>query len=134
MSDTSPSAGSILIVGASRGLGHAMAGEYLKRGWTVVGTVRGTARTQLHDLADASAGRVEIETVDICQPEQVAALHERLAGRVFDTLFVNAGTTNDERDTIADVTTEEFVRVMVTNALSPMRVVERLRDLVPGRG
>ncbi len=29
------------------------------------------------------------------------------------------------------VSTEEFVRVMVTNALSPMRVVEAFQDLVP---
>ena len=128
-------AGTILIVGASRGLGHAMAAEYLKRGWNVVGTVRGAgARTKLHDLAEAFAGRVEIETVDICEPTQVAALRDRLSGRVLQTLFVNAGVTNDERETIAEVTTDEFVRVMVTNALSPMRVVEKLEDLVPPTG
>jgi hypothetical protein len=35
------------------------------------------------------------------------------------TLFVNAGTTNDETETIGNgnVTTHEFVRVMVANAL-----------------
>ena len=125
----------ILIIGASRGLGHAIAAEYLKRGWKVVGTVRGgRARTMLHDLADEFEGLVEIEVVDICEPDQVTALRARLSGRVFDTLFVNAGTTNDERETIADVTTDEFVRVMVTNALSPMRVVEKLQDLVPATG
>ncbi len=31
---------------------------------------------------------------------------------------------------IADVSTDEFIRMMVTNALSPMRVVESLQDLV----
>ena len=45
-----------------------------------------------------------------------------LSGRIFDMLFVNAGTTNDPTETIGDVTTDEFVRVMITNALSPMRV------------
>jgi NAD(P)-dependent dehydrogenase (short-subunit alcohol dehydrogenase family) len=49
-------------------------------------------------------------------------------------LFVNAGVTNDPRQTIADVSTEEFVRVMVTNALSPMRVIEALHDLVTPTG
>jgi NAD(P)-dependent dehydrogenase (short-subunit alcohol dehydrogenase family) len=49
-------------------------------------------------------------------------------------LFVNAGVTNDPKETIAEVTTEEFVRVMVTNALSPMRVVEALADLVAAQG
>jgi NAD(P)-dependent dehydrogenase (short-subunit alcohol dehydrogenase family) len=42
----------------------------------------------------------------------------------------NAGVTNNPDETIAEVATEEFVRVMVTNALSPMRVVETLFDLV----
>ncbi|TCK24283.1 SDR family oxidoreductase [Pseudonocardia endophytica] len=124
----------ILIVGASRGLGHAMAAEFLERGWNVVGTVRGTARTALHDLADAHPGRVGVETLDITEPDRIAALRERLSGRRFEILFVNAGTTNDESTLIGDVSTEDFVTVMVTNALGPMRVIERLQDLVTPAG
>jgi NAD(P)-dependent dehydrogenase (short-subunit alcohol dehydrogenase family) len=128
-------AGTILLIGASRGLGHAMAAEFLKKGWNVVGTVRGGGnRTMLHDLADEFEGRVEIEIVDIREPDQVAALRDRLSGRVFDMLFVNAGVTNNEKETIGDVTTAEFVRVMVTNSLSPMRVIESLQDLVTATG
>ena len=136
MSDAGSSgpAYSILIIGASRGLGHAIAAEFLERGWTVVGTVRGDGRTKLHDLADTFPGRVAIEHVDICEPDQVAALRGRLSGRVFDILFVNAGVTNDVNETIADVTTQEFVRVMVTNSLSPMRVLESLEGCVPATG
>jgi NAD(P)-dependent dehydrogenase (short-subunit alcohol dehydrogenase family) len=124
----------ILIIGASRGLGLAMAAEFLTKGWTVVGTVRGGSRTRLHDLADEVPGRVDIEFLDICAPDQLAALRDRLSGRVFDMLFVNAGVTNDPTETIAEVTTEEFVRVMVTNALSPMRVLESLEPLVSATG
>ena len=126
---------SILLIGASRGLGHAMAAEFLKKDWNVVGTVRpnGT-RTKLHDLADQFEGRVEIELLDIREPDQIAALRHRLSGRVFDILFVNAGVTNDPNETIAEVTTEEFVRVMVTNSLSPMRIIESLQDLVAPAG
>jgi NAD(P)-dependent dehydrogenase (short-subunit alcohol dehydrogenase family) len=120
----------LLLIGASRGLGYAMAEEFLKRGWHVVGTVRGDSSTRLHDLAQGASGRLEVETVDITEPEQVATLRERLTTRRFDLLFVNAGVKNDDRETIADVSTEEFVRVLVTNTLSPMRVVERLQDLV----
>ena len=124
----------LLLIGASRGLGYAMAQEFLKHGWNVVGTVRGEARTRLHDLSEASGGRVEIETIDITVSEQIAALRSRLAERSFDMLFVNAGVTNNPNETIGEVTTEEFVRVMVTNALSPMRVVEALHDLVTPDG
>jgi len=122
----------ILLIGASRGLGHAMAAELLKKGWNVVGTTRPIeGRTQLHDLAEENQGRVEVETVDICELEQIAPLRARLSGRAFDILFVNAGTANaNPNDTIAEVSNEEFIRVMVTNALGPMRVVEALQDLV----
>lgn len=132
---SSISTGSILIIGASRGLGHAMAEEFFKNGWNVVGTIRGAAtRTKLHDLVDRSDGRVTIETLDINEPAQLASLSERVAGRLFDILFVNAGTTNDPNETIGEVTTEEFIRVMVTNALSPMRTVEGLEHLVSPNG
>jgi NAD(P)-dependent dehydrogenase (short-subunit alcohol dehydrogenase family) len=126
----------ILLVGASRGLGHAMAAELLKKGWHVVGTTRPVeGRTQLHDLADENQGRIEIEAVDICEPEQIAALRARLSGRVFDILFVNAGTANaNPNDTIGEVPTDEFISVMVTNALGPMRTIEALQDLVPHDG
>jgi NAD(P)-dependent dehydrogenase (short-subunit alcohol dehydrogenase family) len=124
----------VLIIGASRGLGYALAAEYLARGWQVTATVRGARRTDLHDLAGSSAGRLVVETVDITVPGEVAALHGRLAQATFDLLFVNAGVTNGPDETIANVSTATFVRLMVTNALSPMRVVEALQDLVAPKG
>ncbi len=125
----------ILLIGASRGLGHAMAEEFIGKGWHVVGTVRAGARTALHDLADAHPGQLEIETLDITANDQLHALRHRLAQRVFDVLFVNAGTTNaDPTQTIGQVSTEEFVNLMITNALSPMRVLETLADRVRPEG
>jgi NAD(P)-dependent dehydrogenase (short-subunit alcohol dehydrogenase family) len=122
-----------LIIGASRGLGLALAGEYLRRGWQVTATVRGAGRTALHELAGSSGGRLAVETVDITVPEQVVSLHERLAGTRFGLLCVNAGISNGDVD-ITEVPTETFIKVMVTNALSPMRVVEAFQDLVPAQG
>ena len=134
--DSPQTAPTILIVGAGRGLGHAMAEEFLTKGWNVIGTVRpGTPRAKLHDLAETANGRLEIHTLDINEPAQIAALRSRLAGRPLEILFVNAGiTAADQHVKIGDVTTEEFVSVMITNALSPMRVIESLQDLVPATG
>ncbi|MGF6468997.1 SDR family NAD(P)-dependent oxidoreductase [Paraburkholderia youngii] len=123
----------VLLIGASRGLGFAMVEEYLKRGWRVIATGRQNSTTRLLQLAKTYAA-LEVETVDITIPGQVAALRSRLEGRPIDILFVNAGVKNDDSETIADVSTDEFVRVMVTNALSPMRVVEALQDLVRPTG
>lgn len=132
MSSPSPT---ILIAGASRGLGLALAAEFLARGWHVIGTVRGTARTDLHDLVDRHPGRVEIEQLDITAAAQIAALAKRLAGRTLDMLFVNAGaTTHDPHIHMADVADDEFARVMATNVLGPIRVIQALGPLVPAGG
>lgn len=131
----SPSTGSTaLIIGASRGLGLALAEEYLRRGWHVVASVRGHDQTPLHALAARSEGRLEIETVDIVDPDQVTALRQRLAARSFDLLFVNAGVANGPEETISKTSTDEFIRVMVTNTLSPMRLIEAFESLVPATG
>jgi len=132
---TSPTSGRrVLLIGASRGLGLALAKEWAQGGRQVVATVRGAGRTPLHELAETSAGQIEIESVDITDPTQIAALHDRLADRMFDMLFVNAGVTNEPEGTVAEASTEEFVRVMVTNALSPLRVIEALQDRVEPAG
>jgi NAD(P)-dependent dehydrogenase (short-subunit alcohol dehydrogenase family) len=124
----------VLLIGASRGLGLALAQEWAGGGRHVVATVRGSGRTPLHDLADTCAGHIEIETVDVTEPAQIAALHDRLADRMFDLLFVNAGVASQPPETVAQTSTGEFARVMVTNALSPLRVIEALQDLVEPAG
>jgi NAD(P)-dependent dehydrogenase (short-subunit alcohol dehydrogenase family) len=96
--------------------------------------VRGTSRSPLHDLADANPEQLEIEQLDVTEPDQITALHDRLGDRKFDLLFVNAGVTNEPEGTVAETTTEEFSRVMVTNALSPLRVIEALQDHVEADG
>ena len=128
----SENAPTILLVGASRGLGAAMAGEFAARGWNVVATVRGPARTKLHDVADLPPGRIAIEQLDVTKRDQIAVLHERLSGQTFDMLFVNAGIANLEKHnaTMADLSPDEFTDVMITNVLGVMSAVELLQDLV----
>src|SRR5208282_3818522 len=103
----------LLLIGASRGLGFALAEQYLQRGWHVVATQRAPGNSNLPALAKTHRSQLEIETVDIVYPEQVNALRARLGQRSFDMLFVNVGVKNDDSETIATVSTDEFVRVMV---------------------
>jgi NAD(P)-dependent dehydrogenase (short-subunit alcohol dehydrogenase family) len=123
-----------LIIGASRGLGLALCEEFIRRGWQVTGTVRGDPPAKLHALAERCDDALTIEHVDITEPETVAALRQRLEGRRFDLLFVNAGILSDTEHSVAEITTDAFTRLMVTNALSPLRTLERLEDLIAPRG
>lgn len=124
-----------LIVGASRGLGLAMAVEYASRGWLVIATARGEANTPLHDLARDSYGRVEVETLDITNRDQILSLRQHLSERHIDLLFVNAGVaTRDTEVSALDVSDAEFIQVMTTNVLAPLRVLEAFESLVPNTG
>ena len=121
-----------LVVGASRTIGLALTSELTHRGWNVVATVRGHEPAALPQLAEQTGRRVTVEHLDIIEPPQISALRERLGDTTLELLFVNAGITGDNQP-VGEVPTDVFVEVMVTNALSPMRVVEGLGPLVaPG--
>lgn len=116
-----------LIVGASRGLGRAIAEAYARRGARVVGTVR-TSGTALPD-------GVEPERLDLTDPEQITALRARLDDRSFDLLFVVAGVSLAPRgEAGAAISTRDFETTMNTNVLGVMRTVEALQDLVDPTG
>ena len=122
-----------LILGASRGLGLAMAEEWLKRGAKVIATQRRASR-DLSELQDRHPGNLEIETVDVVEAASVHRLRERLGGHRIDLLVVNAGICKAREETPSTVDERDFVDMMLTNALGPMRAVELFESLVPASG
>ncbi len=122
-----------LVVGASRGLGLALAEEWASRGWHVIATVRGEA-PGLEALRRRYPSAQKVEHTDIIKADDVRALGKRLIGRPVDVLFVNAGISKSNEKTPADDVDGDFVDMMLTNALGPMRVVEVLQHLVPPGG
>ena len=116
----------VLLIGASRGLGLGLAGELASRGWQVIATARDPAKaTELAALTERT-GRVEIEKLDMDDVGQLEALATRIAGRHLDLLFVNAGISGPRDQSVADLAREDVAKVMWTNALSPVRVAGRL--------
>ena len=111
-----------LVVGASRGLGLVLVTELDRRGWEVIATTRnGTVPKK----------GMRTEQLEMTDDAQIAALHDRADGPL-DLLFVNAAI-NQGNLPISEVPTAMFAEVMITNALSPLRVLEGLHDLVkPG--
>jgi NAD(P)-dependent dehydrogenase (short-subunit alcohol dehydrogenase family) len=69
----------VLILGASRGLGLAMAEEWLKRDAKVIATQR-SASPGLSGLQGRYPGSVEIATVDIVEAATVHTLREASEG------------------------------------------------------
>ncbi|WP_322048364.1 SDR family NAD(P)-dependent oxidoreductase [Paraburkholderia sp. J67] len=125
----------VLIAGASRGIGLGLVREYLARGFRVIATERTHAvNSKLGEIASQKNAALSVEILDINEPAQIDALAEKLRGTQLDVLFVNAGVSDDPSQTIGEISSEEFNWVMTTNALSPLRVIEKLSPFVSANG
>lgn len=112
---------SILIIGASRGLGLGLASEFTAQGWAVTATVRSTAQqAPLHELG------ARVEHLEMTDPASLEQLAGRLDGQRFDVIFVNAGVAGPAHHSTAQATADEMGKLFLTNAIAPLRVAERL--------
>jgi NAD(P)-dependent dehydrogenase (short-subunit alcohol dehydrogenase family) len=124
----------ILLAGASRGLGLGLAGEFLGRGWNVIATVRSPAKAvDLQQLKLAHPGMLAIETLDIADAASIQGLSKAMNGRVIDMLFVVAGMSAQGRTPIQDMPASQIGLEFVTNATAPIALAETLLgQIAPG--
>ena len=122
-----------LIVGGSRGIGLGLVAEHLKRGWDVTTTVR-TGSAEVDALAREANGRLAVDKADITNPAEVSALAGRLAGQSYDLLFLNAGIMAGRGAALVDVPDGDVVSIFMTNAISPIRVADKLIGTVAPKG
>ncbi len=132
--DASPAATrSVLLIGASRGLGLGLTKLFAARGWNVVATERSNS-AGLKSAAANAAGRIRIERLDINNHDEVKQLHRRLSDELFDVLFIIAGVHDDTTKPIHKVPVPEAARLFITNAHSPVYVAETIFDRLKPRG
>ncbi len=116
----------ILLAGASRGLGLGLAAEYLSRGWQVVATARTPDKAEgLAKLAAQRPGALSVEQLDVAEPASVKALAGRMSGRTLDVLFVVAGI-NANSSPVHEVSGQDVAREFTTNATAPIGLAEAL--------
>ena len=118
---------SILLVGASRGLGLGLAREYLARGWKVIATARDPARTgELAELAAAHKDALRVERFDVVDAAAPGRLVATLAGTRPDVLFIVAGQASQANAPIHAASADIAAREFVTNSYAPPVVAEAL--------
>ena len=124
-----PSQHTALLLGASRGLGLGLAGEYLARGWRVVATARDNG-AKLEALEKNAKGNLRIERVDIADADGVSELRETLEDEKLDLLFLVAGISGSVPKPLHAVSPDEAARVFLTNAYFPIAAAEAFADLL----
>lgn len=113
---------SILIVGASRGLGLGLVAEHLKRGFDVIATVRKTGdEPALKALPGAE--RLTIHHADVTSDADIARLAAALPTPL-DIVFINAGVSGPK--SVTGATADELNDVMQTNVFGPVRLAHAL--------
>jgi NAD(P)-dependent dehydrogenase (short-subunit alcohol dehydrogenase family) len=116
----------ILVTGASRGIGLELAKQYADEGADVIATCRTPGKAKaLNDLVKA-ARNVRVAPLDVTDAKSVKALAEDLGNTPIDILINNAGigTPRGTQDY------EARLAVFRTNTLGPWIVSEALRDNV----
>ncbi|PLV49006.1 SDR family oxidoreductase [Erwinia sp. E602] len=111
-----------LIIGASRGIGLGLATTLAERGWQVTATTRGAT-----PHTDANIAWL---TLDINRQQQRDELAEALAGRQFDTIFINAGVFGPAAQDLTQTSDDELAALFLSNAISPVRCATQLLPLV----
>ena len=113
----------VVITGANRGIGLALARLYQSRGDRVFAACRQTS-PGLDDI-----GVEVIKGIDVTREDSLQALQKALRGVTIDLLINNAGILNNEK--LGDLDVEAIRRQFEVNALAPLRITERLAPQMP---
>lgn len=122
----------VLITGASRGLGLGFVTRYLERGERVFAVVRRVARdAPWQDLAAHHPGRLSVLTLDLADSASFAAFAADLASLTpaLDVLVNNAGVlASGER--LGALTGEPLLEGFRINAMAPLLLTQALTPML----
>ena len=116
----------VVIVGATSGIGYEVAKELLKQGWKV--GIAGRRKEELEALKETATDRIEMEVLDVTQPDAAEGLHrliDKLGGMDLFLLSSGIGFQNSLLDATIELNTtrtnvEGFTR-MTTAAFDYFR-------------
>ena len=117
----------VLIIGASRGIGLALARQYAAAGDRVIATAR--SDDDLRTLRELGAQGLR---VDVADPASISGLAWQLDGEKIDIALYVAGVTS-HGDATQPPTREAFDTVMHANVLGAMQAIPQVAPLLaPG--
>jgi len=117
----------VLITGASRGLGFEFARQYAADGWRVIATYRDSVGGgTLSDLGN----RVYVHALDVTDHDHIQALARTLKRESIDLLLNNAGIYGPRPQPLGGVDYDAWTEVIRVNAMAALKVCECFVDHV----
>ena len=116
-----------VITGANRGLGLEFARVYLAAGWTVHAGCRNPIRA---DELKKLKGDLHIHALNVDDPKDAKALAKSLGSEPIDLLLNNAGIYGKRDLKVGGFDHDEFLNVLKTNVVAPIRLAEALVENV----
>jgi len=114
---------SVLISGANRGIGLALARSYAADGWVVHACARDPdLATELRGVL----GHVTLHRLDVTDAGEIAALKTALDGVPLDVVINNAGVFGGRGAGLGHLDPETWARVLQVNTIAPIKVAEAL--------
>tara|TARA_A100001037_G_scaffold304877_1_gene343150 strand:+ start:834 stop:1499 length:666 start_codon:yes stop_codon:yes gene_type:complete len=106
----------VLVTGASRGIGREFVLQYRKAGWRVIATCR--------DPEGAGLKNSDAFELDVSDPVSIKNVANILAGDPIDLLINNAGIHLAKHANFGNLDYDAWDEVMWINVLAPLRVAE----------
>ena len=118
----------VLILGASRGIGHEFVRQYRAAGDRVIASARDAQGLQANEALGARALKI-----DVADPASVSGLSWQLEGEKFDVAVYVAGVYSTAGAT-EPPTQQDFDSVMRTNVLGAMQAIPQVAPHVEAAG
>lgn len=122
----------VLITGASSGLGQQLTLDYLQAGWQVIACGRNPEKLAALKQQTAQPERCQILSFDVNKPEAVLAAGQSLQ-QALDLVILNAGTSL-YIDDAKHFDSERFSRLIQTNLLGVAYCLEAFTPHIPQGG
>jgi len=116
----------LLITGANRGIGLELTRLYAADGWTIHACCRYPDKAAALKALD---GEILLHRLDVTDGLRVASFARELSGERIDLLINNAGIYGP-RTGFGETDYDEWLSVLKTNTLAPLRMAERFADHV----
>jgi len=114
----------VLLIGASRGIGQELARQYIADGWRVIATARSD-----DGLASLKALGAQTLRLDVANPASNSGLSWQLDGEKIDLAIYVAGAM-DRASANTPPTRDSFDAVMHTNVMGAMQVIPQIAPMV----